>query len=169
MIGLTLIALLALPAQETQQMKVRASTEAGAVGEFEAACMGKLYDRDAVVRTATESKRVYGTAEATADAALTSWNSSYGALHYIQSGSKTTPQCNLTAFTRAPVDRSTLVKTLDAMVRRNVTTRIKAVKEESMATWNWEDAMGRPVTLMWVYTGRTPQQITLSLQALVSE
>ena len=171
MITMIALVLAAQPVpQDTEQMMVRASTEEFAVLEFEASCMGGLYNRAAVVRAATESPRRYGAPAMSEDALVTSWNSSWGSLHYVQAPAGTSkatfPQCNMTAFTRKPVSRKALDKALSAMLDRKVRSKITETQRGTHIAWSWTDSEGRPVTLLSVLDRKTPQQITLSLQSV---
>jgi hypothetical protein len=169
MIGMTILALLGAP-QETQQMMVRAQSEAYAVVEFEETCMGALYNRAAVVRAAAASPRKYGEPATSPDAAVTSWNSSWGSLHYVQpepgTRAQAMPQCNMTAFTRTRVSRAALDKALSDMVDRKVRSTVTETQRGDRLSWSWTDSEGRYATLISVLDRKTPQQITLSLQSI---
>jgi hypothetical protein len=170
MIGIAIAALLA-PVQDTQQMMVRAQTEEFAVLEFEESCMaGGLYNRAAVIRAASASPRKYGEPALGPEATVTSWNSSWGSLHYVQPAPGTKaesfPQCNMTAFTRNPVNRKSLDKALGDMIDRKVRSKVTETHRGTHVAWSWADSEGRPVTLISVLDRKTPQQITLSLQSV---
>jgi hypothetical protein len=164
-----LLALLA-PSQNTEQMMVRPSTEAMAVEDFGASCMGSLYNRAAVIKAAAVSPRKYVMTPTTADAQVTSWNSSWGSLHYVQPApgtrAETLPQCNLTAFTRNPVDRKKLDGAISDMIDQKVRSRVTEAHRGDHIAWSWTDGEGRGMTLVSVLDKKTPQQITLSLQSV---
>lgn len=170
MIGLAIVALLA-PAQETEKMMVRAQSEGYAVLEFEESCMaGGLYNRAAVIRAAAASPRKYGAPTVGPDETVTSWNSSWGSLHYVQPApgtrAATFPQCNMTAFTYSPVNRKSLDEALSEMIDRKVRSKVTETHRGTRVAWSWSDGQGRPVTLISVLDRKTPQQITLSLQSV---
>jgi hypothetical protein len=169
MIGMAILALLGAP-QDTEKMMVRAQSEGYAVLEFEETCMGGLYNRAAVTRAASASPRKYGAPATSADAAVTSWNSSWGSLHYVQpepgTRAEAMPQCNMTAFTYSKVNRAALDKALGEMIDRKVRSKVTETHRGNHISWSWTDSEGRYATLISVLDRKTPQQITLSLQSV---
>lgn len=160
-----LLALAPLAAQQTETMKVRPSTEADAVAEFEATCAANLFDYDGLRVAAAASRRGYVVENS--DSGWRNWLSPYGTIHYLEGAPAsvdTAPRCNLTSFTRAPVDRAALDAALRAMAKRLAARGYREGRGDYGHYWSWYDCAGRPMTAEVVLDSRTPQQIVLTLK-----
>lgn len=166
----TLLALMpvfaaALP-QEREQMRVRPSTEAQAVAEFETTCVTGLFDLEALKRGAAASSRGYAFADG-GSVGWRQWTSSYGSIFYLQKGADATdvvPRCNMTSFTRAAVDRSALDKELRAMAKRQAAKGYKELRTNAGLSWSWTSRSGQPVTMEVALDRRTPHEVVLMLK-----
>ncbi|MCW3849065.1 hypothetical protein OF829_17640 [Sphingomonas sp. LB-2] len=158
----------ALPAQDTEQMRVRPSTEADAVAEFEATCVPGLYDIEKLKRGASASRRGYSFTDA-APPNWRSWTSSYGSIHYLEAVPATSgvaPKCNMTSFTRATVNRKALDTALRAMAKRQSARGYAELRDNVGLSWSWYNAAGQPMTVEVSLDRRTPQQIILMLKPI---
>jgi hypothetical protein len=156
----------ALPAQDTEQMRVRPTTEAQAVAEFEATCVKGLYDLETLKRNAAASSRGYRFIEGSGEG-WRNWISSYGSIHYLGSSAQNAgavPKCNLTSFTRKPVDRRALETALRAMAKRQTVAGYAEVRENRGLAWSWYTGPERPMTAEIVLDKKTPQQLILVLK-----
>jgi len=160
--------MLSMAAQETQLMRVRPTTEAQAVREFEETCVAGFRDSARLNQAIAASKRGY-TQQAAAESGRHSWVSPFGSLHYFDetmADERRVPACNFTAFTRDTVNRRILAEEVAAMARRNAVDSLIESRDEDRVSWSWIDAEKRPVTVMVVVDRKTPQQIILSLRPL---
>ena len=161
-----LLALTALP-QQTETMKVRPSTEAEAAAEFEVTCVSNLYDYEGLKRAAAASRRAYSFQDGGTSLSWRNWLSPYGTIHYLQGGAATSdmvPKCNLTSFTRKPVDRGALDAALRAMAKRHSARGYFEGRGERGLFWSWQNRAGAAMTVDVVLDRRTPQQIVLTLR-----
>lgn len=167
MTGWLALMLFAAAAQDTQQMRVRPTSEADAVREFEATCLAGFRDAAKLDQAVAASKRGY-TAEAVAgQAGWRNWTSPFGSLHYFvgsAAGGRGASACDFTAFTQAPVNRRVLAEAVEAMAARHAARELTEFSEGNSVAWSWIDAQNRPVTVVMVLDRKTPQQIVLSLR-----
>jgi len=168
----TLFALaLAWAPQETEQMRVRPSSEADAVADFERTCVAGLTNPDVLRRAAAASPRGY-VRQAGDDSAISwrNWTSPYGTLHYLQGGPETStafvPECNFTSFTRAAVNRRALYGALEALAVRNARSGLAESEQGGHRAWSWLGAAREPRMVIAVLDRKTPNQITLSLRLM---
>ncbi|MEZ0242754.1 MAG: hypothetical protein ACAH11_05225 [Sphingomonas sp.] len=155
----------ALPMQDTEQMRVRPTTEAQAVAEFEATCVKGLYDLETLKRNAGASSRGYRYLEGSGEG-WRNWISSYGSIHYLRTPDATglAPRCNMTSFTRAKVDRGALEVALRAMAKRQAGRGYTELRENRGLAWSWFASADHPMTVEIVLDKKTPQQIILMLK-----
>lgn len=163
-----LLALTAPVPQQTETMKVRPSTEAEAVAEFEATCVAGLFDYGALKQAAAASRRGYSFEDSGSAANWRNWTSPYGTLHYLQGipeSSDIVPRCNLTSFTRKPVDRGALEAAVRAMAKRHSARGYVEDRDNARGRfWSWYNRAGRPMAVEVYLDRRTPQQIVLMLK-----
>jgi hypothetical protein len=166
---ISMFAIALLAPQDAEQMRVRPSSEVAAVREFEAICVKSLNDPGAVERAVAASPRGYVVDASQADNRFRSWTSAYGTVHYLQRlpGERkvATPQCSFTSFTRAPVHWRTLNTELSGSVDRATSEQVAETRTRDNISWRWQERGGRSVMLYSVVNRKTPQQITLSIQA----
>lgn len=166
---LSLILTALIAPQNAEQMRVRPSSEIAAVREFEAICVKGLDDPGAIERAVAASPRGYVVDASQADNRFRSWTSPYGTVHYLQrlpgERKAATPQCSFTSFTSAPVQWRTLNTELSGTVDRATDAQVSETKTRDNISWRWEGRDRRTVMLYSVINRRTPQQITLSIQA----
>jgi hypothetical protein len=158
----------ALPAQDTEQMRVRPSTEAEAVAEFEATCVTGLYDVETLKRAAAASRRGYSFQDNQARG-WRNWVSPYGSIHFLEGAAESSdmvPKCNLVSFTRTPVNRRALDTALRAMARRRAARGYSELRDNDGLGWSWYNAANRPMTVKVALDRRTPQQIVLVLEPI---
>lgn len=161
--------LLALALQQTETMKVRPSTEAEAVAEFEATCVAGLHDPMQLERAVAASPRGYRDAPESGIHEWQNWISPRGTIHSLRNlrqGPDFSPRCNLTSFTRKPVDRGVLDAALRDMAKRRGGKGYRESRDRGGRWWSWPDTEGRAVKAQAVLDPRTPQQIVLTLQPL---
>ena len=162
-----LLALTAVP-QQTETMKVRPSTEAEAVAEFEATCVAGLYDVMALKRAVAASPRGYRLEGSDTAASWRNWLSPWGTIHFLEgiaASSDMAPKCNLTSFTRAPVDRGALEAALRDMAKRHSARGYVEDRDNARGRfWSWYNRDGRPMAAEVYLDRRTPQQIVLMLK-----
>jgi hypothetical protein len=155
--------------QNAEQMRVRPSSETDAVREFETICVKGLNDPGVIERAVAASSRGYVVDTSQADNRFRSWTSPYGTVHYLQrlpgERKAATPQCSFTSFTAAPVHWRMLNTELSGSVDRATDAQVAETKTRDNVSWRWEGRDGRSVMLYSVVNRRTPQQITLSIQA----
>jgi hypothetical protein len=157
--------------QTVEAMTVRPMSEAEAVNEFENACVAGIRDAATVSNSATHSARGYVERQAASDAAgdTRNWSSPYGSLQYVSrtagDGRRAFRECSFTAFTQDRVNRRALTDELDAMAGRRAEARLTSVDDGKAMGWIWRDGAGRRVAVYSVADGRTPHQITLSIQS----
>jgi hypothetical protein len=169
-----LLALTALP-QQTETMKVRPSTEADAVAEFEATCVTHFRDYEGLTRAAAASRRGYSFKDDGGSPGWRNWISSYGTIHYQEPArdlqrrietSDLQPKCNLTSFTRAPVNRRLLYAAVDAMAQRQAQSGLAESDYRENRAWSWFGANKDPRMVAVVLDRKTPNQITLMLMPM---
>lgn len=157
--------------QDVETMAVRPMSEAEAVSEFENGCVLGIRDAAAVSNSATHSARGYveGRTASFGGGDTRNWSSPYGSLQYItrtaEEGRKAFRECSFTAFTQDRVNRRALADELDAMAGRRAEARLTTVEDGKAMGWIWRDGAGRRVAVYSVADGRTPHQITLSIQS----
>lgn len=160
-----LLALGPLVAQQTEQMRVRASTETQAVAEFEATCVAGLYDADTLNRAAAASTRGYALEDGGARG-WRNWVSPYGSIHFAEGAAgvvESAPKCNFVSYTRAPVDRAALDAAMQVMAKRQAARGYREQRGKFGLAWNWIDGANRPVHADIFLDPRTPQQLILML------
>ena len=167
MIGLLLAALTLPVAQDTEQLRVKASTEASAVQEFANSCMAGYYERASVERTVPASPRKYRRAPDSADGKVRTWLSNYGTLQFVDPEEGQVSRCTMTAFTASRVDARTLGAEISDMLKGKLgRTRVRAVETDGVLSWTWEDGYGNPIRLMPLLSPKTPQQILFVLETV---
>lgn len=167
-----MIALFALTMafQQTEAMRVRPSTEAQAIAEFEATCVAGLYNVDTLRQAAAASTRGY-TLEDGGARGWRNWTSAFGSIHFMEGVPETSdfvPKCNFVSYTRAAVDRDTLDDGLRAMAKRHAVRGFRERREERGLVWSWFDSAGHPMTVEVFLDPRTPQQLILMLKPIAS-
>ena len=163
-----LLALSALP-QQTETMKVRPSTEADAVAEFEATCVSNFHNVEGLKRAAAASRRGYAFEDSPTPYGWRNWTSPFGTVHYYEGGeqsSRFVPECNLTSFTRAPVNRRLLYAAVEAMAMRQAQSGLAESDQSGHRAWSWFGANKSPAMVVAVLDRKTPNQITLSLKPM---
>lgn len=157
--------------QDVELMSVRPMSEAEAVSEFENACVIGIRDPAKVSASAAQSTRGYveGSEAKSNMGSTRNWSSPYGSLQYVDRGAidggKSFRECSFTAYTRDRVNRRTLTNELDAMAGRRAEAGLTAIEDGAKMGWIWKDKAGRRVAVYSIANGRTPHQITLSIQS----
>jgi hypothetical protein len=157
--------------QDVETMSVRPMSEAEAVSEFENACVLGIRDPAKVSDSAAHSAHGYVEGRALSDTVgkTRNWSSRYGSLQYIDRGAidggKAFRECSFTAFTQDRVNRRALTDALDGMAGRRAETKLTSIEDGNAMGWVWRDGAGRRVAVYSVADGRTPHQITLSIQS----
>lgn len=172
MISLLLALTPLLTPQQTETMKVRPSTEAQAVAEFEATCVAGLYDVNALKRAVAASARGYRFEGSDTAASWRNWLSPYGTVHFLEGVAATSelvPKCNLTSFTRKPVDRGALEAALRAMAKRQSARAYAEHNTRIGRHWSWYNNRNEAMTVEVHLDRRTPQQIVLMLKPYAVE
>ena len=155
--------------QDTEQMRVRPSTEAEAVAEFEATCVTGLYDFETLERRTAASSRHYTLSSDGGPAGWRNWTSSYGSIHFLEGIAETSsfvPKCNMVSFTRAPVNRRALDVALRAMAKRQSARGYAELRRNDGLAWSWFNARNQPMMVEVSIDRRTPQQLVLVLQPI---
>jgi hypothetical protein len=163
-----LLATLALPmAQDTEQLRVRPTTEAAAVREFENSCMAGHFERASVVRAAGASPRKYSRTPDSSDGKVMTWLSNAGTLQFVGPETGTISRCTMTAFTASRVSQRELDDQLSMMVeRKRGNERIREMEIDGRKSWSWQDSYGNPVRLVPIVTPKMPQQILFVLETV---
>ena len=157
--------------QDTEQMRVRPSTEAEAVAEFEATCVSGLYDFETLKRRAAASRRGYAFASDGGARSWRNWTSSYGSIHFLEGAADTSslvPKCNMVSFTRQPVNRRALDAALRAMAKRQSARGYSELRRNDGLAWSWYNARNQPMMVEVSLDRHTPQQLVLVLQPIAA-
>lgn len=163
------VAAIAAAPQDTEQMRVRPSTEADAVAEFEATCVSGLYDVETLRRAAAASRRGYTLQGDPGPRSWRNWISSYGSIHFLEGAAETSslaPKCNMVSFTRAPVDRRAVEVALRAMAKRRSARGYAELRRNDGLAWSWYNGRNQPMTVAVAIDRRTPQQLVLTLEPI---
>ena len=169
LLALNPLAAAAAVPQQTEQMRVRPSTEAEAVAEFEATCVAGLYDVETLRRGAAASRRGYTLASDGGARGWRNWTSSYGSIHFLEGVPETSsfvPKCNMVSFTRVAVNRRALEVALRAMAKRRSARGYTELRRNDGLAWSWFNARNQPMTAAIAIDRRTPQQVVLTLEPI---